>query len=164
MLSFKPTFSLSTFTCIKRLLSSSSLSAIRLEGTWTGVWRDRRWLTQLSVGDAFTTGPRLRQVQGLTVTNSPYIRPSLVGAYRYGGRLEPGWVIEAYRGGQLIAFDSTDGAGRFGVELPSFYGENPVDFVAYGPFGETRRFNQTHRVLSQLLPAGRFEYGAAVGA
>ena len=30
MLSFKPTFSLSTFTSIKRLLSSSSLSAIRV--------------------------------------------------------------------------------------------------------------------------------------
>src|SRR5574340_1208481 len=30
MLSFKPTFSLSSFTFIKRLLSSSSLSAIRL--------------------------------------------------------------------------------------------------------------------------------------
>ena len=32
MLSFKPTFSLSTFTFIKRLLSSSSLSAIRISG------------------------------------------------------------------------------------------------------------------------------------
>ena len=30
MLSFKPTFSLSSFTCIKRLFSSSSLSAIRV--------------------------------------------------------------------------------------------------------------------------------------
>ena len=30
MLIFKPTFSLSSFTCIKRLLSSSSLSAIRV--------------------------------------------------------------------------------------------------------------------------------------
>ena len=30
MLSFKPTFSVSTFTCIKRLFSSSSLSAIRV--------------------------------------------------------------------------------------------------------------------------------------
>src|SRR5574341_858610 len=33
MLSFKPTFSLSTFTFIKRLLSSSSLSAIRVESS-----------------------------------------------------------------------------------------------------------------------------------
>ena len=32
MLSFRPTFSLSTFTFIKRLFSSSSLSAIRVVG------------------------------------------------------------------------------------------------------------------------------------
>ena len=33
MLNFKPTFSLSSFTCIKRLFSSSSLSAIRVESS-----------------------------------------------------------------------------------------------------------------------------------
>jgi len=43
--------------------------------------------------------------------------------------------------------------------LPVRYGENPVDFVAYGPFGEIREFNRTYRVLGELLPAGRFEYG-----
>ena len=136
---------------------------VRLEGSWTGVWRDRPWLTQASVGDAFTTGPRLRQLQGITLSNSPYVRPSLVGTYRYGGRLEPGWVVEAYRNGSLVGFDSADTQGGFGFELPSYYGENPVDLIAYGPFGEVRRFNQTYRVLGQLLPAGRFEYGASAG-
>jgi hypothetical protein len=137
---------------------------VRLEGSWTGVWRDRRWLTQLSAGDAFSTGPRLRQLQGITLTNSPYVRPTLVGSYRYGGRLEPGWVIEAYRNGALVGFDSADAAGVFGFDLPSYYGENPVDLVAYGPFGEVRRINRTYRVLGQLLPAGRFEYGLSAGA
>jgi hypothetical protein len=136
---------------------------VRVQGTWTGVWRDRPWLTQASLGDAFSTGPRLRQLQGVTLTNSPYVRPSLVGMYRYGGRLEPGWVVEAYRNGALVGFDSTDTQGAYGFDLPSYYGENPVDLVAYGPFGEVRRSNQTYRVLGQLLPAGRFEYGASVG-
>jgi len=44
------------------------------------------------------------------------------------------------------------------------YGENPVDFVAYGPFGEIREFNRTYRVLSELLPARRFEYGLSEAA
>lgn len=136
---------------------------VRLEGSWTGVWRDRPWLTQASVGDAFTTGPRLRQMQGITLSNSPYVRPSLVGTYRYGGRLEPGWVVEAYRNGALVGFDSADTQGAYGFDLPSYYGENPVDLVAYGPFGEVRRFNQTYRVLGQLLPVGRFEYGVSAG-
>ena len=136
---------------------------VRLEGSWTGVWRDRSWLTQASIGDGFTTGPRLRQFQGIALTNSPYVRPSLVGTYRYGGRLEPGWVVEAYRNGALVGFDSADTQGGFRFDLPSYYGENPVDMVAYGPFGEVRRFNQTYRVLGQLLPLGRLEYGVSAG-
>ena len=52
MLSFKPTFSLSSFTFIKRLLSSSSLSAIRCQGPEWGtlpmakVMRKEAWHTQ----------------------------------------------------------------------------------------------------------------------
>src|SRR5206468_492643 len=42
--------------------------------------------------------------------------------------------------------------------------ENPVDFVAYGPLGELRQFNRTYRVLNELLPAKRFEYGVSGGS
>jgi hypothetical protein len=133
------------------------------EASWTGVWRDERWLKQLRLGDAFTTGPRLRSERGLLVTNAPYLRPSLLGAMRFDGRLDPGWTIEAYRSGDLIALDSADARGRVAVTLPLRYGQNPVDFVAYGPLGEVRRFNTTYHVLSELLPAGQFEYGLSAG-
>jgi len=56
-----------------------------------------------------------------------------------------------------------DASGGFAINLPVRYGENPVDFVAYGPFGEIREFNRTYRVLSELLPARRFEYGLSAG-
>lgn len=137
--------------------------AVRVDGSWTGVWEDNRWLKQVRVGDGFTTGPRVRGERGVLLTNSPFVRPSLLGAAHYVGRLEPGWTLEAYRGGDLVAYDSADDQGRFAVELPIRYGENPVDFVAYGPFGEVREFNRTYRVLSELLPAKRFEYGLSAG-
>ena len=136
---------------------------VHVDASWTGVWRENRWVKQLRVGDAPSTGPRARAVEGVVLTNAPYVRPSLVGALRYAGRLEPGWSVEAYRGGDLVAYDSADAAGGFAINLPVRYGENPVDFVAYGPFGEIREFNRTYRVLSELLPANRFEYGLAGG-
>lgn len=136
---------------------------MRVDASWTGVWRDRHWLTQVRLGDVGSTGPRGRSLRGAMVTNAPFVRPSLVGALRYAGQLEPGWSVEAYRGGDLVAFDSTDAAGGFAVNLPVRYGENPVDFIAYGPFGEIREFNRTYRVLGELLPAGRFEYGLSAG-
>ena len=136
---------------------------VQVDASWTGVWRDNRWVKQLRLGDVVSTSPRGRSIRGAMLTNAPYVRPSLVGGLRYAGRLEPGWSVEAYRGGDLVAFDSTDAAGGFAVDLPVRYGENPVDFVAYGPFGEIREFNRTYRVLGELLPAGRFEYGLSGG-
>jgi hypothetical protein len=141
----------------------AELGRVHLDASWTGVWRENRWVKQLRLGDVPATGPRGRALEGIALSNAPYVRPSLVGSLRYAGSLEPGWSVEAYRGGDLVAFDSADAAGGFAIDLPVRYGENPVDFVAYGPFGEIRQFNRTYRVLSELLPARRFEYGLAGG-
>ena len=138
---------------------------VRIDGSWTGVWRDHPWLQQLRLGDGVSTGPAPRTLRGVTLTNTPFIRPSVIGLERYAGVLEgSGWSLEAYRGGELIGFDSVDAVGRFRLELPVRYGENPVDFVAYGPLGEIRNFNQTFRVQAELLPAHRFEYGLSAGS
>src|SRR5439155_886634 len=63
--------------------------------SWTGVWRDGRWVKQVRLGDGFTSGPRVRSERGVLVTNAPYLRPSLVGATRYDGQLDPGWTVRA---------------------------------------------------------------------
>ncbi len=141
----------------------AELGRMHVDASWTGVWRENRWVRQLHVGDVPSSGPRSRALEGLAVTNAPFVRPSLIGSLRYAGSLEPGWSVEAYRGGELVAFDSASASGGFAIDLPVRYGENPVDFVAYGPFGEIREFNRTYRVLAELLPARRFEYGLSGG-
>ena len=115
------------------------------------MWRENRWVKQLRIGDVPSTGTRGRPLEGAAITNTPYVRPSFVGALRYTGRLEPGWSVEAYRGGDLVAYDSADPSGGFSMNLPVRYGENPVDFVAYGPFGEIREFNRTYRLVADEL-------------
>lgn len=141
----------------------SAGAAPRSEASWTGIWRENRWLSQLRVGDGFATGPRGRTLRGLSLSNSPYVRPAIVGDVPFAGRLGAGWTVEAYRGGRLIGFDSVNALGRFSFDVPIQYGENPVDFVAYGPFGEVREFNQTYRVATEGLPARQFEYGVSAG-
>jgi hypothetical protein len=141
----------------------ADLGRLHVDASWTGVWRENRWVKQLRLGDVASTGPRSRALEGISITNAPFVRPSLVGSLRYAGSLEPGWSVEAYRGGDLVAYDSADASGGFTINLPVRYGENPVDFVAYGPFGEIREFNRTYRVLTELLPARRFEYGLSAG-
>lgn len=137
--------------------------AVRVDASWTGVWRRSRYVTQLRVGDGLSTGPRPRVVRGFSISNAPFLRSSLFGDIGFEGALGPGWEIEAYRGGRLIALDSADATGRFSMDLPVEYGENAMDFVAYGPFGEVRRFNRNYRVNGDVIPDRRLEYGLAVG-
>ena len=137
--------------------------AVRADASWTGVWRRSRYVTQLRLGDGLSTGPRPRSVRGFSLSNAPFLRPSLFGDIGFQGALGPGWEIEAYRGGRMIALDSADAIGRFSMDLPVEYGENAVDFIAYGPFGEMRRFNRNYRVSTDVIPGRRVEYGLAVG-
>ncbi len=137
---------------------------VRFDGSWTGVWRTNPWVSQVRVGDGISSGPRPRSERGFVISNSPFLRPTLFGDIPFQGGLGPGWQIEAYRGGRLLAIDSANSLGRFSLDVPVEYGENPVDFVAYGPFGEVRQFNQTYRVVSDVIPAHRVEYGASLGA
>lgn len=130
---------------------------------WSGIWRESHWLTQAQLGDGITSGPRSRSVRGFSITNSPFVRPMTVGNLPFNGQLGTGWSIEAYRGGRLIGFDSVNALGQFSFDLPIEYGENPVDFIAYGPFGEIREFNQTYRLRTDALPAHQFEYGLSFG-
>jgi hypothetical protein len=137
--------------------------AVRVDASWGGVWRKSRYVTQLRLGDGLSTGPRPRSVRGISLSNAPFLRSSSFGEIGFQGALGPGWEIEAYRGGRLLALDSADAMGRFSMDLPVEYGENPVDFVAYGPFGEVRRFNQNYRVSTDVIPGRRVEYGVAAG-
>ena len=54
MLSFKPAFSISFFTFVKRLFSSSSLSAIRLDEAQSGIKIARRNINNLRYADDTT--------------------------------------------------------------------------------------------------------------
>ena len=129
--------------------------------SWTGVWRNGRKLTQLRLGDGLGGGPSPRLGRGIMLTNAPYARPALFGLQTLRGDLPPGWSIEAYRNGELVAVDTVGRGAGYLLQLPVLYGENPVDLLAVGPFGQTRALSQNLRILADLLPRDRSEYGAS---
>ncbi|HSE28577.1 MAG TPA: carboxypeptidase-like regulatory domain-containing protein [Gemmatimonadales bacterium] len=134
-----------------------------LGASWLGVWPASERLRQVRLGDAYATGPRARALRGASATNAPYVRDQFLHDAAFDGMTGPGWTIEAFAGGSLVAFDSSDAYGRYSVEVPVRYGENPVEFVAYGPNGEVRSFTRTYQAVQAQLPARAFEYGAAAG-
>ena len=144
-------------------VSGAGAGSVEERVSWLGVWRAAPHVQQVRLGDGYSTGPRFRAIRGAMITNAPFFRPALYSALDFGGRLAPGWQLEVYRDGQLVAIDSTGSDGSFGVTLPALYGETAVDFVAYGPFGEEIAFNRSLSIPLDLLPAGRAEYGLAAG-
>ena len=153
-------------SALELVLRSEPTSTGRLveaDASWTRVWREQEWLRQLRLGDVPSTGPRPRTVRGVAVSNSPWVRPSRLGTLPFAGHLGPGWLVEAWRQGQLVAYDSVDAFGRYAFEVPVQYGENPVEFIAYGPDGEIHPFDRTVRVAADQLPDRDFEYGIAAG-
>jgi hypothetical protein len=130
--------------------------------SWTGVWRDGHKLTQMRLGDGLGSGPQPRLGRGIMFTNSPYSRPALFGLQTLRGDLPPGWTIEAYKNGELVAVDTVGRGSGYLLQMPVLYGENPVDLLAVGPFGQTRALSENLRILSDLLPRDRSEYGVSV--
>src|SRR5882762_3014446 len=74
----------------------ADLGRLHVDASWTGVWRENRWVKQLRLGDVASTGPRSRALEGISITNAPFVRPSLVGSLRYGGaqRSDERWPDE----------------------------------------------------------------------
>lgn len=136
----------------------------RWDTGWTGVWRNQTWLRQIRLGDGEATGPHRRAVRGISLTNRPWVRPAMLGMVSFDGVLEAGWEVEAFRGGRLVDVVETDASGRFRLDAPIQYGENPLRFVAYGPFGQVREFTRALRLGAEQVPGGAFEYGVSGGA
>ena len=61
-----------------------------------------------------------------------------------------------------MAVDTVGRGNGYQLQLPVLYGENPVDLLAVGPFGQTRALSENLRIVSDLLPRDRAEYAASV--
>jgi hypothetical protein len=147
----------------ERWLQEISANARRTDVSWTRVWPTNPYLRQLRLGEVPGTGRAPRQVQGVVVTNSPFVRPALYGTAPLYGSVPPGWEVEIYRNSALVGFTSTGAEGTYAFDVPVLYGTNPVELVAYGPTGEVRRFSRTFEVGRERLAARQFEYGIAGG-
>ena len=136
----------------------------RVDASWSRAWSGSRGVAQLNLGDGLSTGPHTRSVRGVAVSNAPLARADDYGILGVAGSLALGWDVEAWRGGRVVAHDSVNASGRFHLDVPVQYGDNPVEFVAYGPDGEVRRFSRAWGIHPDAVPVGQLIYGLAAGA
>ncbi|MBI2795468.1 MAG: hypothetical protein HYX65_02055 [Gemmatimonadetes bacterium] len=131
---------------------------------WTRAWQDRRWVRQLGLGSVNTSGRRPRAITGAMVTNVPYFRAADYADEWLQGRLPAGWELEIQRYGAPVGTVRPDAQGAWRFNVPTSYGPNEIELLAYGPGGASRRWRENVVVPFERLPRGKLEYVAAAGA
>jgi hypothetical protein len=131
--------------------------------SWNKAWPQHRWLRQLAIGDVASTGWRRRLIRGVSISNTPFLRPSSFADQWLLGTLPAGWEVELYHNHRLVGFTVVDETDQYRFNVPVRYGQNPVDVIAYGPNGEMVRTRRTFVIPTERLPAQQFEYGISAG-
>ena len=99
--------------------------------------------------------------RGAVLTNRPIERPDAFDKTTFRGDLPGGWDAELYRNGQLLAFTSPNGDGRYEfVDVPLQYGANRFEIVLYGPQGQIRREIRQVQVGMDSIPPQQTWYWA----
>lgn len=99
--------------------------------------------------------------RGAVLTNRPIERPDAFDKTTFRGDLPAGWDAELYRNGQLLAFTSPNGDGRYEfIDVPLQYGANRFEIVLYGPQGQIRREIRQVQVGMDSIPPQQTWYWA----
>ncbi|MFC3783554.1 hypothetical protein GGR90_001346 [Sphingopyxis italica] len=101
--------------------------------------------------------------RGAVLTNRPVERPDAFDKTDFRGDLPAGWDAELYRNGQLLAFTSPNGDGRYEfIDVPLQYGANRFEIILYGPQGQVRREIKQVQVGMDSIPPQQTWYWAGV--
>lgn len=101
--------------------------------------------------------------RGAVLSNRPVDRPDSFDKTSFRGDLPAGWDAELYRNGQLLAFASPNGAGRYEfLDVPLQYGSNRFEIILYGPQGQVRREVRQLQVGMDSIPPQKTWYWAGV--
>jgi hypothetical protein len=111
----------------------------------------------LSTGIVASSAPG----RGAVLTNRPIEHPDSFDKTTFRGDLPAGWDAELYRNGQLLAFTSPNGDGRYEfIDVPLQYGANRFEIVLYGPQGQIRREIKQVQVGMDSIPPQQTWYWA----
>jgi hypothetical protein len=131
------------------------------EITYRRVFPGQRWVQQIQLGSVISDGAEARPIQGVTLTNAPFVRGLHFDEVAFSRPLPPGWEYEVYEGSQLIGF--TDESRKGPMSVPLQYGTTPLRIRLYGPAGEIVESNVSYVIPVEQLRAGEWQYAAGAG-
>ncbi len=123
--------------------------------------------THVAVGDVSTVstalGAQNTAGRGAFITNRPVERPANFDRTTFRGELPDGWDAELYRNGELIAFVTSRGDGRYEfIDVALLYGQNKFEVILYGPQGQVKKEVKLIPVGLDSIPPKETYYWATV--
>lgn len=150
----------------------TSLTGYTLENVTTTSEFQYRWrygldknkfLSQVSVGNLFSTGINSQSFHGLQVSNQPLEQRETFEKFLITDQTVPGSTIELYINNQLIDHTRTDAAGNFRFWIPLTYGSSFISYKYYGPNGEIKIVDRYYQIPYSLNPPEEFNYTVDLG-
>ncbi|MFL5618052.1 MAG: hypothetical protein ACJ79A_06630 [Gemmatimonadaceae bacterium] len=131
------------------------------ELTYRRVFPARRWLHQVQIGNVLGEGAEARPIQGMTLTNAPFVRGLRFDDVAFSRPLPPGWEYEVYEGARLVGFADDDRTTP--MSIPLRYGTTPLRVRLYGPAGEVVESSVSYVIPIEQLRGGEWQYAAGAG-
>ena len=131
------------------------------ELTYRRVFPGRRWLHQVQLGNVLGEGAEARPMQGITLTNAPFVRGLRFDDVAFSRPLPPGWEYEVYEGARLVGF--ADDNRTAPMSIPLRYGTTPLRIRLYGPAGEVVESSVSYVIPIEQLRGGEWQYAAGAG-
>ena len=131
------------------------------EVTYRRVFPGRRWLQQIQLGSVLGEGAEARPMQGITLTNAPFVRGLRFDDVAFSRPLPPGWEYEVYEGGRLVGF--ADESHSAPLSVPLRYGTTPLRVKLFGPAGEVVESSVSYVIPIEQLRGGEWQYAAGAG-
>lgn len=131
------------------------------ELTYRRVFPARRWMRQVQLGNVLSEGAEARAMQGITLTNAPFVRGLRFDDVAFSRPLPPGWEYEVYEGARLVGF--ADDNRTTPMNIPLRYGTTPLRVRLYGPAGEVVESSVSYVIPIEQLRGGEWQYAAGAG-
>ena len=99
---------------------------------------------------------------GVLLSNRPLGQPASFERHSFQGDLAPGWDVELYFNGALVAFQQARPDGRYSFDdLALIYGANEFRLVFHGPLGQLRVERHSFLLEQSMLAPGELFYSVA---
>ena len=113
------------------------------------------------VSDNLSTGNKAGM--GVSVARRPINYSRKFGTVTHEDMAPPGWEIELYRGGILLATSTVPADGQYVFEdVETLYGVNKFEIKLYGPFGEEDVHHKNIRINGTQLKQGEYGFNSYI--